>query len=507
MTPEDRLERAAAPDEGGAQDRARRVVLAGALAPVRRSRAAARATRRSRRPLAIALTAALLAGLALTPPGDALARWVRSVVGGTSPRHLVTTRLGHLPAGGQVLAIGPRGAYVLGHRRVLLGAYDSATWSPFGRFVAVTRGPLLRAVTPQGEVRWSLTAAGTVADPRWSETGFRIAYRRDDDLRVVDGDGSGDHPLVDGVAAVPVAWRQGPANQVAVARASGRVELWAADTGVRRWERRVGRVLALAWNPEGRLVVVTRRRLLVLGGDTGAVRSTHPLPLLADRAAVQPDGTRVAIAAGRRVRLVTTGRRVRTETRLVGATPAGALVFAPDAPVVLVTTARGWYALGDGWVRAVPVHGLDRATGWCCAEGSVVLAPSFRPAGDLYLRVSGPDRSGCALTRVSWASTVPFRDGSRSLPAAATARSLGRGGALVAIVSHREPCRTQPSPHRLVRQDWPGRRAGDPSLLRAIRISPTGTYSADVWLFARDAAGRARGRALLRGVRWPGDLR
>ena len=53
-----------------------------------------------------------------------------------------------------------------------IGAYEDATWSPGGRFAAVTRGRTLYAVEPGGTVRWALARPAGVHDPRWSPSGM-----------------------------------------------------------------------------------------------------------------------------------------------------------------------------------------------------------------------------------------------------------------------------------------------------------------------------------------------
>lgn len=352
MRIEDRLHRAVAPDAQGARERARRVILASA--PER--------SRRRRAPLVMAVI--LLAGLAVTPPGDAVARWVRDLVRPDPPQAIV--ELGRLPAfGGGMLAGGPGGAYVItsdGSRR-RLGDYTSATWSPHGRFITVTRDDVMRAVDPAGEVRWSLTASGPVTDPRWSPDGYRIAYRRDDDLRVIAGDGSGDHPLVDGVAMA--AWRPGVSHAVAVGRTSGAVEMWSADSGARLWTRPAGLVRALAWRSDGRLVAVTDGRVLTLDGGTGATVARRSLPPGATRAALSRDGRHVALAYGRRV--VTVGGR--PADRLVTGAGIDSLTWSADGRTLLVTTDAQWYFLpaASGRINAATVRGIDRVTDWCCA--------------------------------------------------------------------------------------------------------------------------------------------
>jgi hypothetical protein len=352
---EDRLRHAAPPDAAGAHDRARRVVLE--AMPVA-------ARRRRRVPVLVAL-AVLAGGLALTPPGDALARWLKGLVEQEPAPPAV--QLGPLPAVGRLLATGPSGAYVVsaaGRRR--LGAYEGGAWSPHGRFIAVTAGNVLRAVDPGGAVRWTLEATGPVTDPRWSPTGYRIAYRRDDDLRVVAGDGSGDHPLVDTVAAVPAAWRPGSANEVAVARGDGAVELWAADTGRRLWQRQAGDVRDVEWLPDGELLVVTSNRIAVLAAESGRVRWRSLLAPGVVGAALAPDGSRLALAWDGAVATVRVRPRARVRVQLRAA-PVESLIWTADR--IAVASRDRWYFVptAGGPVTAVAVRGLTRVDGWCCA--------------------------------------------------------------------------------------------------------------------------------------------
>ena len=124
-----------------------------------------------------------------------------------------------LPAPGRLLVTADSGAWVVdedGSKR-LLGAYREASWSPFGRFVVASRRHELAALTPEGEVRWTL-ARPDVRFPRWggTRTDTRIAYLARDGLRVVGGDGEGDR-LLDGRAAerAPV-WQQGGGHRARV---------------------------------------------------------------------------------------------------------------------------------------------------------------------------------------------------------------------------------------------------------------------------------------------------
>jgi hypothetical protein len=351
MRLEDRLRHAAAPDAGGAHERARRVVLA-AAPPQRR-----------RRRLPLVAGSALVLGLAVTPPGEAVARWVRDLVSGAKPAPLVT-HVGHLPRfDGQVLATGPAGAFLVdsdGARR-RLGDYASAVWSPHGRFVAVARADTLRAIDPEGAARWTVTTSAPVTAPRWSPDGYRIAYRRDDDLRVVAGDGSGDRPLVDSVTSVPAAWRPGSTHEVAVERAGGALELWSADAGTLIWSRSTSTVRALRWRSAGRLDVVTTEGITTLDGTTGTVIEQHGVRADVTRAAISSARGRVALVYGRRV-------VVDARERLVADGAIKSLTWSPRGDVLLAATARQWYFIPvrAGSISAAGVTGIDRVVDWCC---------------------------------------------------------------------------------------------------------------------------------------------
>jgi hypothetical protein len=183
--------------------------------------------RRSWKPAAaIAIALAAVAGL-FSPPGRAVLDEIREVVGVEES----APALFSLPAPGRLLVTADSGAWVVeedGSKR-LLGGYREASWSPFGRFVVVSRRNELVAVTPDGEVRWSL-ARPDVRFPRWggTETDTRIAYLSEGRLRVVGGDGKGDKLLdPDPAVAAPV-WRGGKRHVLVYARRDGSVR--AVDT-------------------------------------------------------------------------------------------------------------------------------------------------------------------------------------------------------------------------------------------------------------------------------------
>ena len=125
------------------------------------------------------------------PPGAEVRDWIADAieVGEEDARPV----LGSLPAGGSVLVESNDGAWVLnddGSRRNL-GDYAHVTWSPNGLYVGAAEGRELFALTPQGDVRWSLTAPATINSLDWSsDDGFRVAYVAGRELRIVAGDGT-----------------------------------------------------------------------------------------------------------------------------------------------------------------------------------------------------------------------------------------------------------------------------------------------------------------------------
>jgi hypothetical protein len=186
--------------------------------------------RRSWKPVAaIAIALVALAGL-LSPPGRAVLDEIREVVGVEES----APALFSLPAQGRLLVTADSGAWVVeedGSKR-LLGNYREASWSPFGRFVAASRRNELVALTPEGDMRWSL-ARPDVRFPRWggTRTDTRIAYLSNGQLRVVGGDGRGDR-LIDARAddRAPL-WRPGAGHVLVYARRDGSIRVVDADTG------------------------------------------------------------------------------------------------------------------------------------------------------------------------------------------------------------------------------------------------------------------------------------
>jgi hypothetical protein len=371
-----------APDEEAARERTGRV-LAAAYAE--------RETlpQRSRFPLRLAVVAAVLALLAaalLSPPGQAVLDSVRGAIGIEHAQPALFS----LPAPGSLMVASPEsGAWVVhsdGSKR-RLGDYREASWSPFGRFVVAARANELAALTPQGEVRWTL-ARPAVRFPRWggSATDTRVAYLSRSRLHVVAGDGTGDAA----VSELPVAAAVAPAWQpalvdggrlLAFADTHGRVYAYAPDSGSLRFRTNPGPIPSkLEWSADGRrLLVVTSTGLrmydlkgrVVFRADTPeATRDVDAtfLPGGHDAVVVSVHGQQSDVVAltPRRVLFRTTGTLSQ-------------IVASPDGRWLLLAwpTADQWVFVsvhGRRRVRAVSniaaqLNGVPEIGGWCCASG------------------------------------------------------------------------------------------------------------------------------------------
>jgi dipeptidyl aminopeptidase/acylaminoacyl peptidase len=287
------------PDEIGAQRRAWRVVRTafGEREPTPWPI-------RHRRPIgAVAIGFAVLAA-ALTPPGRAVIDEVRDVVGTEKVVGVPQAKpaLFSLPAKGRVLVAAPSGAWVVaadGSRRKL-GDYDEATWSPRGLFVGVSKRHQLAAVTPKGVVRWTLSRP-RVHDPRWSPSGFRVAYLSGSNLRVVAGDGTGDR-RIDSARDVAPAWRPGAEHVLAYADRGGTVTVLETDQNQTLWTAAgvAARPSQLEWSSDARRLLVARPlpggrfALVVFNGDGRRLQTLALAGQLLD-AAFAAKGHRVAV--------------------------------------------------------------------------------------------------------------------------------------------------------------------------------------------------------------------
>jgi Tol biopolymer transport system component len=337
---------------------------------------------------------AVLAGglaLALSPAGATVRRWIGHALGIPHP----AAALFSLPAPGSLLVSGPGGTWTVaadGSTR-RLGAWREASWSPRGRFVAVSGGDELAALDPRGTPRWTL-ARPAVSDPRWyPPTGFRIAYLSRRDLRVVAGDGTGDRLLALGAASVAPAWRPGHPYQLAYIDAAGRVVVRDADRGQVSWAAPApGRPRALAWSAGGdRLLVVARTRARVYDQDgrpIATIDAPPDAPIL--DGSLSPDGHTLALVRGgaaQDVVLASLAGGRPSRRRVLSGNGLQQLAWSPDGHWLLVSwpPADQWvFVRVDGKPRIAavsriaqqfaagpPGRGFPRLEGWCCtAQGA-----------------------------------------------------------------------------------------------------------------------------------------
>jgi hypothetical protein len=337
------------------------------------------------RTVALAVVVAAVAALvvvSVSPAGPALVRSVRKAVGVEHAERALVA----LPARGRILVDSGAGSWVVnadGSKR-LLGRYASSSWSPHGLFEIVARGHELAALDPKGSVRWSLEREGIVRDPRWSPDGYRIAYRAGESLRVVAGDGTGDHLIAANVAAVSPAWRPGGGHALSYVTPTGAIRIVDADDGstIARWRGR-NRPLRLSWSAGGTMLVSLGRASIDL--RTRALGRVESLQLgrgeVVD-AAWAPSGQRYALlvydpARGRS--LVTAGPvHGRERTVFIGTGRIDGLDWSPDGRWLLLAwrSADQWvFARTRGAQRIHAVASISaqfhsrvfpRLAGWCC---------------------------------------------------------------------------------------------------------------------------------------------
>jgi hypothetical protein len=379
------------PDEIGAQRRAWRVVR---TAFAEREPTPWHA--QHRRPLAAVVIGVALLAAALSPPGRAVIDEVREAVGTERVVGVPRARpaLFSLPTQGRVLVSAPSGAWVVsadGSRRNL-GAYEEATWSPRGLHVGVSKRHQLAALTPGGDVRWTLSRPRVHA-PRWSPSGFRIAYLSGVNLRIVAGDGTNDKRL-EAAQNVAPAWQPGEEHVLAFADRGGTVNVVATDNEQTLWtaDETASSPTQLEWSADGtRLLVVrklaTGRFALVVFNEGGRRLQYLELPGVPVDAAFAPQDHRVALVrrlARRSELLVVNADTLRRQQQVFsGLGRFGDVGWSPGGRWLLL----GWES-ADQWlfIRSTDVSQVEavsslsaqfdpgaigsaefpRIEGWCC---------------------------------------------------------------------------------------------------------------------------------------------
>ncbi len=380
------LEAIAIPDEAGAESRAWEVV---ARAFAEREPVVTPHRRRLTVPaLATAGTAIALIAIAVTPAGSVILHSVRQAVGLRNAAPALT----RLPAAGQLLVSSTAGQWIVQHdgSKRLLGRYAEGSWSPHGLFVAVTRRHELLAVDPKGNVHWSLARSGRISLPRWAPDGYRIAYLDGSALRIVAGDGTGDHLLDSRIAAVAPAWRPSTshAHILAFVTAADRLVIVNVDNGrVLARRQLVKRPGELLWSSDGdRLVVVGSHELAPFGHSGTRLTPIRVGRKLEAAAFVPGSHDLTAILGGIRSDAVTFDLdRPRSDPAEVfsGSGRFSGLAWSPDGHWLLLAwpTADQWVFVpaGDGRIDAVAGLASQFSSGsrrrppsldgWCCDPG------------------------------------------------------------------------------------------------------------------------------------------
>jgi hypothetical protein len=330
--------------------------------------------------IATACVTVALVAVAVSPAGSQLLHSIRKEIGVTHAAPALT----RLPAPGALLVTSKAGPWIVhpdGSKR-LLGQYAEASLSPHGLFVAVTRRHELLAVDPGGHVRWSLARLHRIALPRWAPDGYRIAYLDGSSLRIVAGDGTGDHELVPMAAQVPAAWRPSALNEHVIAYVTQRGGLVLADVDTAHVmaRHRLPGPAQLAWSTDGqRLAAVTPHAIAVFDRDGAPVATVH-LRRRAGAIAFVPGTHRLSVVlGGARSDAVTYDLdRPGHAPREVfsGSGRFSALTWSPNGRWLLIAwpTANQWlFVTPDGRATAVADIAAQfqgsRApapAGWCC---------------------------------------------------------------------------------------------------------------------------------------------
>jgi hypothetical protein len=325
-------------------------------------------------PVALAIAAVLT----LTPAGAEVHRWIDKTLG---VRH-ASPALFSLPAPGKLLVSGPGGAWTVagdGAKR-RLGPWQQASWSPRALFVVVASGDQLAAVDPHGIPSWTLARLAVRFASWFPPSGYRIAYLSGSTLRVVAGDGTGDHALAGHVAPIAPAWRAGHEYQLAYESGDGAIILRDGDTGAVVWSRRFGgRLQLLRWSADGsRLLVLTRDAAIVLDGNGSQVAREalgSGQPLL--DGAISPDGHTIALLRNGDVTLVDLTAIGQAPRQVFAGDGLRQLAWSPDGNWLLVS-----WPPADQWIF-IRASGRPRIAAASRIAEQLALGTAHRPFPEL----------------------------------------------------------------------------------------------------------------------------
>jgi hypothetical protein len=335
----------------------------------------------------VAVVVAAVVGAALSSPGRAVFQRVREAVGVEHAAPAIVS----LPGGGRLLVVSAEqgGVWVVepdGLKR-RLGTYADAQWSPHGLYLVATKGNELVALDPQGHVRWTLARLEPAA-PRWegTTTDTRIAYLAASDLRVVAGDGTGDHLLDAHAGDVPPAWD--PARLHTLAYYTGGSIVLRRAAGPLVWRTPITVTpSALTWSTDGRyLAVVASSRVVVVDAHGRVRRTVSMLGGELRQAAFRPGTHELAVTLRRNgrseVRAVAVDRPGYGRLLFAGPGTFGDVAWSPTGGWLLVNwpQANQWVFIRGTHVQAVAnirqafprddhLGPMLQLTGrWCCSR-------------------------------------------------------------------------------------------------------------------------------------------
>ena len=347
------------------------------------------------------LALAAIVGAALSPPGRAVFHRVREAVGIDH----AAPALFSLPAAGKLLVVSADrgGVWLVRSNGFLrkLGPYSDAEWSPHGLYIVATQGNELVALDPATGVRWKLERLDP-SSPRWegTRTDTRIAYLAASGLRVVAGDGTGDHLLDPRAADVPPAWD--PARLHTLAYYSSGAVVLRRSSGPVVWRTRIAVApAALAWSTDGRyLAFVSPSKVVVLDARGRVARTVSMLGAELRQAAFRPGTHELAVV----VRLAG-----RSEVRIVDVDRPGHSAHSSSPARARSATLRGRLP-----GRGSSSTGRTRTSG--CSFGASAYARWQTSAGSLRARMGSDRRSnspgaGVAPSSIGSCSSqaTPFR--------------------------------------------------------------------------------------------------